>query len=329
MRKTTFALLAFAVSLTAGAQQRVALREGVIVHPAQSTAYVMLPQGGVGAVDLASGTMRWTSTAADKPLALAGNLLVSQVAPRSMEARNRLELVALDVQQRGGVAVRNSTDLPAGVQAATGQTLEGRFIATGRADAGGAVVTWLWQPQPIRGVPPPRRDRPFGNQRGAGPFRAAESLEEVRGMVRMHLSTGRMTRSAVEPEGLIPAASSTWIVQSPERIGAAPAAGRQFESADGKHILQSERVSDDREFEKYRWTVFDRASGARLGETRSHISFAPFVVRGGMLVFETTPFGRTPRESEPAKLRGVHLASGEERWSVAIGEVVYRGPMPP
>jgi len=312
--RTVVALLTL-LSLAAGAQQRVALRDGVIVHPTESTAYVMLPQGGVGAVDLTTGAMRWTSTAAAKPLAIAGRLLVSQAEPKNENARNCLELVALDVKKRGAAAVRSSVALPTGVYAATRQNFEGRFVATARVDGRNAIVTWSWKPMPIRGVAPTPEER-------------YRKLSELTGMVRMNLANGRTASSAVDEQGVIPPASSTWLLNANERLAVAKT-GQQYESADGRHVLQSERVTGGTDFDAYRWTIFDRKSGARLGETRSHLSFAPFVVRGGMLVFETTPFGRTPNESEPATLRGVQLASGKERWSVAIGEVVYRGPLPP
>ena len=72
----------------------------------------------------------------------------------------------------------------------------------------------------------------------------------------------------------------------------------------------------------------ESASGRKVGETRSHIAFAPFVVRGSVLVFETTPYIRG-RDVQPAKLRGVDLGTGRETWGVEVREVVYRGPVPP
>ena len=65
-----------------------------------NVAYAMTPEG-VAAIDLASGAKRWTSNAAAKPLAIAGNRLISQVEPRTRT--NRLELVLLDTRERGAV----------------------------------------------------------------------------------------------------------------------------------------------------------------------------------------------------------------------------------
>lgn len=325
MKRTTIASLGFALfTVAATAQQRVALREGLIIHPAQSVAYVMAPQGGVSAVDLTSGTTRWTSTAAAKPLALSGNLLVSQVEPRNQTEMRRLELVALDVQERGAPRARNSTELPQGVRSTIGETLRGRMISTAVPDAGGVVVTWQYLPQEIKGQDETGEPGgpPLGGPRASG---AREAVTPLSGTVRMNLTTGAMARLTA-PRAMVPAASSTWRVSATERSTGGKSA--QYESADGRHLLHSERIADDRTWQKYRWTVTERDTGRRLGETRSHVSFAPFVVRGSMLVFETTPYARGT-DAQPAKLRGVDLQSGREQWSTEVREVVYRGPMPP
>jgi len=321
MKRNLFVLLSLAlVSFAAHAQQRVALREGLIVHPTDDVAYVMTPQGGIAAIDLLTGTRRWTSDAAAKPLALSGALLVGQVEPRTAAQMRRLELVALDTRERGAASRRNATELPAGVRATIGETILGRMVSTGRADAGGVLVTWQYLPREIKGQDEGDEVRPAI----AGAVAAQRT-----GAVRMSLSTGAMTR-ADAPAGMIPPASSTWLVASNRRTAAAPSAPTvtQYESADGKHLLQSERIADDRTWEKYRWTIVERADGNKIGEMRSHLSFAPFVVRESTVVFETTPY-ILGRDVQPAKLRGVNLQTGREAWSVEVREIVYRGEMPP
>src|SRR5688572_2191690 len=130
MKRATIALLCFAfITCEAAAQQRVALREGILVHPTQNVAYVMTPEGGVAAVELGSGAVRWTSSAAAKPLALVGNRLVSQVEPKTAAAKDNLELAVLNVQERGATIVRNAADLPDNVRVAVAETLDGKFSA--------------------------------------------------------------------------------------------------------------------------------------------------------------------------------------------------------
>jgi hypothetical protein len=320
MKRTSIAFLCFALmSVAASAQQRIALREGIVVDPTQPVAYVMTPQRGVAAVDMRTGATLWTSNAAAKPLAISGNRLVSQVEPNS--ATNRLELVALDVQ-RGERAVGNATDLPAGVRVSVGETLAGTFMSTARTESGSVVVTWSYLPRVVSGMSP-EAGRETDRVTASVPRRVGPII----GGVRMNPMTGAMTRIATQ--AMIPAASSTIAGRATNEIIATPLKGTQYESADGRHVLLSERVADDREWEKYRWTVFERQTGRKIGETRSHVSFAPFVVRDLTLVFQTTPYRLGKNEEQPARLRGVSLDSGRETWSVPVREVVYRGPMPP
>src|SRR5215203_3122330 len=60
----------------------VALQEGVVIAPRLGLAYVMHPGGGIDAVDLASGALRWRSDRAAKPLALSGDRLIAQAESR-------------------------------------------------------------------------------------------------------------------------------------------------------------------------------------------------------------------------------------------------------
>jgi hypothetical protein len=271
----------------------------------------MRPEGSVSAVDLATGTTRWTSTEKGKPLALAGDLLIVQLEPK--RAGSRLEVAALRTGDRGSVAVRGATELPSGVRVSTGETLEGDFKASARTSGNSAVVTWSFERAPRQGMPDAEET-------------ASRGPERSRGAVRLSLSTGAVTRLDA---AAVPAAARepAWILPPGKKIAAATPA--QYESADGRHVLASEKVGDDRVWEKYRWTVYEHGTGRKVGEMRTHTSFAPFVVRDRTLVYETTPYVRRGGEEQPAKLRGVSLETGQELWSVPVREIVYRGPFPP
>jgi hypothetical protein len=308
------------VSAAASAHTQVAapragiLRPGLIVDAVAGVGYVMAPNGGVAAVDLTSGATRWTSTAGAKPLALVGNLLVAQAQPRTQS--NRLEVVRLRTQERGELASRDTVVLPAGVQVSVGETIHGEFDL--RAEPAGAdvILHWRFVPAPKRGMEEP--DTLTRAQ--AAPARPVIR----RGALRVRVATRGVT--ILDTNRVAPPREPPWIVPTEGKV--AGAAAQQYESADGRHIAASERVGDDRVWEKYRWTVYTRA-GQRLGELRSHISFTPFVVRDSLVVFETTPYERAGAAPEPAKLRAFSLTSGREVWSVPVRENVYRGPYPP
>jgi len=128
-----------------------------------------------------------------------------------------------------------------------------------------------------------------------GPPRAA-ALRAPSGTLRIDIATGAASEAASPNEPDRP----TWAIPASEID---PSAATQYASANGRHILTTERVADDAERNKYRWTVTERTSGARVGELQTHTAFAPFVARGSVIVFETTPYTVGDNE-QPAKLRG-------------------------
>jgi hypothetical protein len=301
------------VEIRVAAQQdsppEIALRPGLIFHPTLNVAYVMKP-GGIAAVDLSRGGTQWTSNAAAKPLALVGNLLVSQVEPKTLA--NRLEIVVLDVQ-RGAPTVRGIVDLPTDVKVSIGESFEGKFLVYARPLGSEVVVTWAFEPRPRREI-----------ARELDIDQTVSAVLPKRGAFRLDLTTGRQT--TLSPTAIQLPPSPRWILAATQKVR--DAAPTQYESVDGRNILASELIGDDRVWEKYRWTVYERGSGQRVGEFRTHVSFATFLVRGDLLFYETTPFIRGGK-SEPAKLRAVNLKTGNEIWSEEVRENVYRGPLPP
>ncbi len=314
-----FATAAPALHAQQVAARAAALRPGIVVDAAAGVAYVMAPAGGIAAVDLVSGATRWTSSGADKPLARVGDLLVAQVEPRT--PGNRLEVVALRTSARGQRASRGAANLASGVRVSVGETLHGTFHLTAQPSGADVILHWSYVAAPRRGM----EDEPDSVARGAEPGTQLRTPVIRRGALRLRVSTGAL---AARDTTRFPAPRPPqWILPAESKLsGAAP---NQYESADGRHIVTSERVADDRVWDKYRWTVYERAGARRLGEFRTHVSFSPFVVRDSLVVFETTPYARAGQPAEPAKLRAISLVSGREVWSVAVREIVYRGPYPP
>lgn len=316
------ALAILSTSVTVTGQQATAsttLRPGIVIDPAANVAYAMTPEG-VAAIDLSSGAKRWTSNAAAKPLAIAGNKLISQVEPRTRT--NRLELAVLDTTERGAVTVRSVAELPSFVRVAIGQTLEGKFEAEARVVANSAIVGWKFERQLIRGM---LEESERGESDVTRPEAQRAGVQrQAEGALQIDLTTGAVSAADVS---LAPrAAPPQWIVSATAKVpGAAPT---QYESADGRHVMASERIGDEKTWAKYRWTIFDRSTNNRIGEFQTHLAFMPFVVRDSILIYETTPYIRAGRE-EPAKLRGVNLATSQEAWSVEVRELVFRGPFPP
>ena len=294
------------------------LRPGIVIDPAANIIYAMTPEG-VAAIDLASGAKRWTTNSAAKPLAITSNRLISQVEPKIRT--NQLELAVLDTTEKGVIAARGVTELPSFVRVAIGQTLEGRFESEARTLANSAVVTWRYARQPLRGLV---REPERGTTNVVPQAQSTGGQPSAEGAVQMDLTTGAVSPAAAD----LAAHPSVrrWSLEANEKISGAGAT--QYESADGRHILASEQIADDKTWAKYRWTIFERSTNKRVGQFQTHLAFTPFVVRDSMLIYETTPYIRG-KSAEPAKLRGVSLATGQETWSVEVRELEFRGPFPP
>lgn len=305
------------MALTAAAQERIELREGILVHPKDDVAYAMMPDGGIAAVDLATGVPRWTTQKAAKPLLLVGNRLLCQIQPATIQQRDDLLLAALDVSDRGAVVAQTALDLPDEVVTAVTETPFGHFFIDARSvGTDSAKVAWRFAASGKRGTPPRREEE-------AAPARPLAAIREFLGHLRINLATGT-TGQLEETEKLLPSPTD-WLVAGSDTD---ELPGTQYRSADGRMLIASERIADDREWNNYRWTVTDTTNGEKLGEIRTFVAFAPFVVRRGVLVMETKPYIRGGA-MQPAMLRGYDLATGNQQWSFEVREILFRGPTPP
>src|SRR5581483_842562 len=248
-------------------------RPGVIVNTAQRRAFIMSPVGEIEAVELTKGERIWSAKVAAKPLGLVGQRLIAQA--EFPDATNNLQVVVLDALT-GNPTLTSNMELPAGVKAAVVETLRGEFDATAQASGGGVLVNWEFKERPSKGIRPGTRDRlslPTGGT--PAPGSAQNSLNTSSGAYRLNLETGAVS-PAIEPNIALLHNNRVALLSDNERIPALPET--QFLSADGRHILVSEQTGDDRVWEKYRLTIYDRRTGERVGEFKSHLSLVPFFV---------------------------------------------------
>jgi hypothetical protein len=300
------------------------LRPGVIVDMDRRLVYVMSAEGGIDAVELAQGIRVWSTKQAAKPLALAGDLLICQAEPPG--AGNVLEVVTLDTQQRGQRVVTGTMELPAGVAVSLDETLNSSFGASAGAFAGDAFVSWEHSKRLIKGIPP---GDPEIVGEVAPPERAAAEPSVTSGTFRMDLSSGVM--SSVPPEE-VPVALAPRPPDLPVAERLARVSGPQLLSADGRHVLNTQRIADTSVWEKYRWTIYDRGTGERVGEFKSHVSLGSFFVLDSQVIYETGPYLRRTENGlvdEPLKIRAVDLQTGQELWSWQVRDTTFRGPFPP
>lgn len=354
-----FLLLATAFAVVPGAAAQgtsFELLAGVVVDRAGNRVFSMKPGGGVEAIDARSGRVLFTSSSADKPLALWGGLLAAQ--QESRETPGRLAIVLIDTGRPSRTRAIE-VELPEGELALVDETLGRTFSATGAERDGAFLVGWnaskVWS-SPI----PPPADQP--------------EHEIKTGAVRMDLTAGRVV--AVEPallkdEEPLPEAALAFATEPnlfgpPIRVGALvvstqtkvaddgaqrivlkrwSAAGSvlpevelfrgrpigQWPSADRRHLLISERVAPG-ERDEYRWNIYSLETGARVGQLRNRYSRAYFAVDGTRLIHDVWPYSQRvdgKMVEFNRQVQAVDLASGALLWRRPLRDTRYRGPYPP
>jgi hypothetical protein len=293
--------------------------DGAVIVPRLGLVYAMRPAGGIDAIDLGSGRVRWPSDPAARPLTVVGERRVAQAEPAGAGS---LELVVLDA--RNGAA-RSSARVPvaANVTASVVDTAAGSFRAWAEGRDSQLVLRWEHASLSASGhaqgyLPAAHEGQPPSLGGGEASFTVEGSslrLEDV-GALR---ST---TAEAVAPPGLTEAT-----------VAAVRESGRQFLSADGRHVLVTERVaSAEFRLDHHRWILYERESGAKLGTVRAVVSATPFVVVGRTLYYTSPPHvlrreGRLARRG--SMLRAVDLQSGADVWTKAVRDSAFRGPFPP
>ena len=310
-------------------------------HLNRGRAYVMRPQAGIVAVDLAQGNELWRSNEAARPLAVAGNVLVSQADTPG--ARNNLRIVALDVREGGRLIFTRNVQLPAGVKALVERTRASAFTLDAQLERGELVVSWEYTERPLRGRPPPIREVLPGEEEpdpqsgppdasvfgpGQGPASGSEQ-HVVNGAFRLDLQSGAISEQQLSAPPLRPSGSNNLLAPN-ARLRGLPE--DQFLSADGRHVLISERVANDSVFEKYRWAIYDRNTAQNLGEFRAHVRYSPFFVVDSRVVFESGPYSRRTSAGlvqEPLQIRAVDLRTGDMLWRQPVRDTTGRRPPPP
>jgi hypothetical protein len=324
------ATVAAAPSLAAEARG-VALRDEVLVDTARSVAYTMHPEGGVEAIDLQRGLSLWRSSAAERPLALNGGLLVAQARPG---AQGELRIVALDVLHDGAASAEADLPMPAGIRADYAETLRHSYRASATVTAEGVVIDWQYEPRPslpnrmreVRGEEEEKEREMEGEQEREGKLAAnARGAEARSGHALFDLQAGRLLPLA--PEKALRLSATRPGIQV---LSAPLAEARRFASIDGRHILTSRRVSglSTTTPNPYRWTITEAESGRELGTVEARYSVSPFLVAGGQVIHVAQPRVRIEGKNkleQALRLRAVDLTTGLEVWSRDLRDTRFSG----
>lgn len=327
-------LCPFTFSVPMAAQQSpagaVELRPGVVIDAAREIAYVMDPKGGIDAVRLARGQLVWHSNEAARPLSATGGLLLAQAEVPN--AGNELQLRTLDANT-GRMRRAMTHLLPGGTRATVVGTVEGTFLVQATATGTEATLLWEFEARPLQGVKPGALDIDAPeDERAVAPLQQQHlqpraTIEPASGVVRVELRSGRTSAAPQDQKVSLVARA----LEAAPEMRIAAITGQQFVSADGRHVLASERIGDDSVWDKYQWTILERATGRRVGAITDYRSYAPFMVVGDVIYYETGPLERRTDAgmvSEPLRLRAVNLSTSAVVWTRDIRDTTYRGPFP-
>ncbi len=330
---------------------------GVIVDPEGAAVYLMNPQGGIDAVDLASGKLLWRTDRASKPLLLHEGRLVAQTEP--VPGLHVLRITLLGIRQSTADSRFVDIPLPEDVQASIDDGMESSFKATARMHEGALLLHWQSTHRRMTGPPP-------------GPDQRA-SDRELTGSVLVEVDTGQIGaidelpahpelelpvtvarfQAAQAAPGIVRRVNDVLVVvqrtfqAGKERVGLKrwdAETGDELPevtlydgelsfrgvSADDRHLLASRRDASDSSL--WEWAIYSLETGQRAAELREDTPAARFFLSGPVLIHETNVTVRRVAEQElvePAKLRAIDLATGTEIWSRAIRDTKYRGPYPP
>ena len=321
IRRFALTLVYCALAFDASANESVELTDGVIVDLAEGRVYLMKPERAIESISIDNGEVVWTNENAAKPLALQENRLVSQA--ELADTPNVLSLVVLDVENDGQVVSSSTVTLPPDVSAFVDEGVTGRFRSRAVALDQEAFISWEYQAIPRQGMIMAPAEENQGRDTGLPQLPAP-----TQSTIRLDLQTGEA--SEMEQQDLPPSAAQAFL---PSGRAAAPTDPTTRLSADGRHTLKYERVADDREWNKYVWTIIDNETGDEVGQLRSHLSQSTFLIVGsGTIIFETGAFVRrieAGMQNEPRSVRAVNLESGDEIWSRPLRDTAYRGEFPP
>ena len=302
----------------------VLLRDGVIVDLARDVAYVMTREGRIDAVRASDGAVLWSSDEAAKPLMAAGDLLIAQA---ETDTPGELPLVALD-RGTGATVSKSRVALPESVWATVSDRPRASFRAAAEPRADGVMVLWRSHKlgdDDFQGYVP-------SSDEGRAPGAPVATRSEIPARPRVATGSAMLDprSGSVSPMTAKAAGSTSQHLTLRAYDGLAGVEGRQFLSADGRHVLVSRSLGARELVDRYEWSVYTRA-GDLLGTVKSSRSAAPFLVSGSSLLFEASPYFVAGEDSIDVPLRvvSVDLATGVTSWTKAVRTVDFAGPCPP
>jgi hypothetical protein len=330
------------------------MRSGVVVDPVAGRLYMMNPQGGIDAVEIASGKLLWTTKAAAKPLAAFDDRLIAQA---ETGAPGSVPIVFIDTAHEG--RPDSTLALPARHGPGIGEGLGSSSKIDARLISDGLLVWWSTTQSSISGVPGFSRTAEDGEgalvslrtrhvtaltpEQAASKLRAERSsidpsqLKGTGGLFSLpQLAEGYFVALKLGPatEGQL-AALKRWDAHT-----GAPLADIELGfgyasfaiSADESSFLFVKGAGSSTGIQEYSWEIYTIANGARMAQLELPVSASPFCVQRSVLVLQSDPYNRRVNGQwvqEPLAIRALDIKTGNEIWKRLLRDTSYHGPYPP
>lgn len=328
---------------------------GVIVDPGSEHLYLMNPQGGIDALELASGKLLWTAQAAGQPLAAFDGRLAAQAEPT--RGSGSLPIVLLSTKDGSRIDSSIAVPMPAGVMP---PSIDNRLGFASSVDArveqDGLLVWWTVAHGQVGGMA-----RPVSVQNDSGAAlinlqtRQATTLAPDQAAARLRGATSSAKPRLNGTEGLYlpPEQAGRFFVSV--KLGPAsaghPAVLKRWSADSGEPLPDTDlgpgyvvsSVSADQSLFLavsststtglgYLWSIYAIDSGERVAQAQLPDSAQPFFVWHSILIYEAAPANRsvgTNWVEEPLAIRGLNLKTGTETWKRALRDTSYHGSYPP
>jgi hypothetical protein len=293
------------------------LDRGVVLDRTHGQVVLMLPEGGLEAVDVRSGSSRWKSNDADLPVRIDGQTLLA-LGGGSKRGVLPFALIAAD---SGLTRSTGFGTLPTPARVLVDQRLGETFEVKTEVDSG---FTWTYSSTATRGallsaeveVQPDGATAAVETQDRL----AAADLLQLSGSVQIDASQNGLVSSK--------SASGAGKPAAPIEIGSPSAGGpRSFRSDSGLHILESTPLGNG----SYSWALRS-SEGTVLGTMESEHAYLPFEVVDSTLLYMRplrAEFTVADVVLSLPTLIAFDLSAGQVLWQREVRDTTFRGPYPP
>lgn len=295
------------------ANDAVKLRPGVLLDATTQSVFVMLPEGGIAAIDVTTGKTRWSTALSDKPLLLVNGRLLSQ---KQNNESGLLSLVYHSITN-GEILNEVELNLPTSVMAAVVDGPGYAFNIEADSNLQNNQLLWSFKGNKVQGMAP---ELPALSDKNA--IRSQSTQPIKFGVIDLDFSNNNAHSS------MLTASPSSVKIKTEQKV-LAGVEGRQFLSQNGQHVLSTRRTDDNQSI-SYHWHIF-KLNGESLATFQSAHSYAPFLVEDNLLFIIEPETGRLEGGKlvkNPPLLKCINLPDGQSIWQLPIRSIKYFGQLP-